>query len=458
MKILNKIIVLTGLGFLSMACEKLIETDLPYSQIGTAEVFMDAQSANAALAGLYSELWQSSVLSGDATGSGAILGTYADDLQCFTEPAANNITELYNNVQQSTNTTVYNFWTRAYKHIYYVNAIIEGTTSSTTIPAKDKERLVGEALVIRSILYYHLQQMFGDIPYTSVTDYVYNSGLSKLSGEALLGQLEKDLLSAIPMLADEYANQERILVNRKVAELMLAKVYMQKGDWQNAEDLLATIVQYTGYSFENDLSKVFLKTGKHILWQLKPVNMTDATKEYLLFNFTTAIPRTFSLTDRLVASFETNDLRKQAWIQTYTISQKNYHRPMKYKNPANANSTEDSVVFRLEEVYLLLAEVLTRQGRMDEARPYINKIRNRAGLVSVSSGLSQSAMLDYIKDEWRHEFFAEMGHRFLDLKRLGKLDDLSVSKSNWKSFHNALPIPEKELLVNPNLKPQNTGY
>lgn len=457
MKNFRFIILLLGISLSSNSCENLIDTDLPYNQIGTEQVYADTQSANAALSGLYAELWQSSVLSGDTTGSGAILGTYADDLTCFVEPSSNSITDLYNNIQQPTNNVVYSFWSRAYQHIYYTNAIIEGVRASTGIPQRDKDRLIGEAVTIRSILYLYLQQMFDEIPYTSVTDYNYNSKLSKLSEPALLNQLENDLQSAIPLLEDAYKNPERIFINRKVAELLLAKVHLLKGDWHKAELLLSGIIQAPEYTFENDLTKVFLKTGSHILWQLKPANATDATKEYLLYNFTVSIPKTFSLSDQLADSFEPNDLRKQKWIQTLVFNQKNYYRPIKYKNPANANTNEYSIVFRLEEVYLLYAEALTQQNRPNEAALYIDKIRQRAGL-TILPMQTPDTMLTKIKDEWRHEFFAEMGHRFLDLKRLNQLQDLNISKPNWQSFHKALPLPGKELLINPNLKPQNTGY
>ncbi|WP_228426441.1 RagB/SusD family nutrient uptake outer membrane protein [Chryseobacterium carnipullorum] len=52
----------------------------------------------------------------------------------------------------------------------------------------------------------------------------------------------------------------------------------------------------------------------------------------------------------------------------------------------------------------------------------------------------------------------EHGIRFFDLKRWGLLDQLIPVKTNWKSYHAQWPIPQKELLLNPNLNPQNTGY
>ena len=51
-----------------------------------------------------------------------------------------------------------------------------------------------------------------------------------------------------------------------------------------------------------------------------------------------------------------------------------------------------------------------------------------------------------------------MGKRFFDLKRAGKLNELLPAKPNWKPFHQLWPVPQKELLLNPAMNPQNTGY
>jgi len=51
-----------------------------------------------------------------------------------------------------------------------------------------------------------------------------------------------------------------------------------------------------------------------------------------------------------------------------------------------------------------------------------------------------------------------MGNRFFTLKRLGKLDGLLPVKPNWKTFYRNWPLPQNELLLNPNLNPQNEGY
>lgn len=105
-----------------------------------------------------------------------------------------------------------------------------------------------------------------------------------------------------------------------------------------------------------------------------------------------------------------------------------------------------------------MAESLVEQNKVGEAVPYINRSRQRAGLPALSTSLSVSEATTELREEKRREFFVEHGIRFFDLKRWGLLDQLITVKLNWKSHHAKWPLPQKELLLNPNLNPQNTGY
>lgn len=438
---------------LLFSCEKLLEVETPSNQIGKDKVFADVQTANAALAGLYAGLRDNSLLSGESLG--AFLGVYTDDLDSYALTDTNGVLALYHNQQTDTNSTVYSVWSTAYQHIYAANAIIEGVRASA-LPGNEKNRIEGEALLVRSIMLFYLQQLFGAVPYPVTTDYTVNQSLSRLESADVLSRLESDLLRCGELLPDQYRDAERVYPNRKGAELMLAKVYMLEQKWAQAETVLKTILGSPLYSFQNDLSKVFQKDSKHIIWQLKPANPGDPVKEAMLYYFSGAAPTGYALSKSLISSFEAGDQRKQQWMAAVTVGGNTWYRVNKYKN-ITSNDTEDSIVFRLEEVYLLLAEALAQQDKVGEAFQYINPVRQRAGLSALAS-VSKEVLLSEILLENRREFFTEMGHRFLDLKRNNRLVDLQAVKPNWKSFHSLWPVPQKDLLLNPNLKPQNNGY
>jgi hypothetical protein len=453
-KILYLIIILFLLK-ITISCEKLVEVEIPNNQITTGQVFEDVQTANAALAGLYAGIRDNSPIAGDQ--SGPTFGSYADDLDCYSIAAANSRYDIYRNLQIQTNTEIYSFWTSAYQNVYIANAIIEGAENSSSLTATEKSRIKGEALLMRSILYFYLQQIFGDIPYVVSTNYQINKSLPKTPSSEILTKLESGLSQTANLLTDEYRNTERIYPNKKVAQLMLAKIYMLQHRWNDAELILKNIVQSPLYQFENNLTKVFQKSGSHILWQLKPKNQGDGTKEASTYYFINSAPHSYALSQDLVSSFLNGDLRKQNWMSVITFNGTTWYRADKYKNRTN-NITEYSIVFRLEEVYLLLAETMVQQNKLPEALPYVNATRQRAGLGALTNPSSQSALLNEIVLENRKEFFTEMGHRFLDLKRTNRLNTLITVKPNWKSYHDLWPLPQQELLLNPNLNPQNTGY
>lgn len=437
------------------SCEKLIDVDLPANQIDSPTVFADVQTADAALAGVYADLWSNSPLSGD--GMGVFLSLYTDDLDFYAAASTNGVAEMYKNQVIPSNPVVYSQWANAYRQIYACNAIIEGCGQSSSLASNDKKRITGEALLIRSILFYYLQQLFGDIPYPVSTDYTINQSLARTSSTEVLQLLENQILQSVELLSDTYRNNERIYLNKKVAQLLLAKIYMTQKRWNEAEIILKQIIDSGIYQIQNDLTKTFKKSGTNIMWQLKPTNNGDATKEVIAYYFDFIPPYNYALSNTLMNTFSTSDLRKQSWTTPVTVSGTTWYRPTKYKNLSN-NVDEYSVVFRVEEAYLLLAECLGRQNKVTEGLPFLNATRVRAGVTGIVSPISAGNFLNEVVLENRKEFFTEMGHRFYDLKRLDQLDQLLVVKPNWKPDFQYWPIPEKEILLNPHLNPQNNGY
>lgn len=455
---MKKISLIFYIGALLLAsCENLVDVNDPTNQLVTGQVFEDVQTANAALAGLYADLRDQSVISGAGYyATSTLADSYADDLDCYNNDQ-NGAMDIYRNQQQETNTMIANIWNTAYQQVYYANSIIHGAENSSALSAADKNRLKGEALLVRSLLYFYLQQLFGDIPYTASLDYEYNRSLSKTGSAMLLEQLELDLKEAVSLLEDNYRDAERIYPNRKVAELVLSRVYLTEHKYQQAEQLAKGIMQSPLYQFQPDLNEVFHNSGSHILWQLSPQNSGDATIEASFYYFSDAAPNAYTLTPALVSSFADDDLRKLAWMTKVSFNGSSWYRPYKYKNLSGTNTNEYSIVFRLEEVYFILAESLAKQNRTDEALPYLNATRERAGLTALTS-LSSEDFITELLAEKRCEFFTEFGHRFFDLKRLGRLDGLKAVKPNWEGFKSLWPLPQNELLLNTNLSPQNPGY
>jgi hypothetical protein len=137
--------------------------------------------------------------------------------------------------------------------------------------------------------------------------------------------------------------------------------------------------------------------------------------------------------------------------------------------PLAGNTEVDFPYMRFSEVLLIYAEALNElSGPTAQAYDAINQVRRRARFDGTSdqnvlpdlSGLSQAEFKDAILLERRKEFVGE-GHRWFDLVRMNKLQDLvPISKPGVMPLpnHVLFPLPINEIDLNPNLLPQNDGY
>jgi hypothetical protein len=122
------------------------------------------------------------------------------------------------------------------------------------------------------------------------------------------------------------------------------------------------------------------------------------------------------------------------------------------------------MVLRLAEQYLIRAEAEANQGDSTDAMNDLNKIRNRAGLANYSL-LNNGPLLIAILHERQVELFTEWGNRWFDLIRTGAINAVLGSPGNvcqakggvWVSTSELFPIPQSEILDDPNLH-QNPGY
>lgn len=441
----------------NQSCESLIDIDLPNDQINASDVFQDAQTANSALINLYTNFRNQSIYSGSSFGLGTTLGLYTDELENLTPSSSSlGFYALYNNQINSTSSSITTMWTSSYTHIYAINAFIEGLTASNTIALKDKETPLAEALLLRVLYYQALTQLFGDIPYITSTNYKTNTTISKTNSLEVLKLLENDLLEIEQKLNYTYRNTTKYYPNKSVVELVLAKNYLIQKQYNQAEKYAQKVIQSPLYAIENDINNVFKNSAKSTLWQLSNNNNTDAPT-FEATNFIILTTPNFQLSENLLNIYDNNDLRKKNWINTITLNSKLLSYAYKYKN-RTANKDENSIIFRLEEAYFILAEALIHQQKYSQAIPVLNTIRNRAGLSNLPDTLSEQQLLTEMLIESQREFFTEHGRRFFDLKRNDKLSLLNQTKPNWQSIHALFPYPENETILNPNLLPQNNGY
>ncbi|UNY97894.1 RagB/SusD family nutrient uptake outer membrane protein [Zhouia spongiae] len=436
------------------ACESFVEPEPPKNELTRENIFVDKQTIEASLIGIYSQMTEG--FGGFANYQTTLFGGLcSDELDNYsTSPSQ---LEFYENSLMPDNVDIIRLWSEPYEYIYQTNAIMEGLYKTENIAGIFKDEIRGEALFIRAFCHFYLANFFGNIPYITTTDYIENAVASRDPINEVYEHIINDLKEASSLLPESYVTDGRLRPNKHTVQALLARVYLYNEDWKNAEILAENVIKASQYyQLEQDLNSVFLVGSKEAIWQLYPVITGLNTIEGYAFILSRA-PYNVALNKTVFDTFDSNDLRKDTWIGTLTSGTETYYYPYKYKVNFDATLSEYYMVFRLAEQYLIRAEARAQLNNLDWALADLNKIRNRAGLENFES-TSKAMILEAIYTERQRELFAEWGHRWFDLKRTGRANEvLSAIKPGWETIDVLFPIPQSELQNNPNM-PQNPGY
>ncbi|RAW01571.1 RagB/SusD family nutrient uptake outer membrane protein [Pseudochryseolinea flava] len=454
------LMIVLAVGSLS-SCTSFLEIDPPKTQLVKETVFENDATAKAAMAGVYNQM--TTGITGGGLGSIGFLTALSSDELVWQNASGANAREFYESNVLPSNAQTSTFWGEAYSLIYQVNAVIEGVHASTTLSTSVQRRLEGEAKFIRAFYHFYLTNLFGRIPYIKTTDYRLNRDVSRADVQTVYDEIINDLEEAYSLLAADYTttNNQRIVPTKWAAKAMLSRVFLYQHRWQESINAASEVILQTEFfELEQDLTKVFLRNSREAIFQILPPVGATYTNEGNIF---LRSPSYSSLSAALVDAFDADDLRAMQWVGAVANDNGTFYYPTKYKEFAtNATGAESSMVLRLAELYLTRAEAQANLDLLEGAIEGVDKIRTRSGLAplaTVDADITKEELLQEISHQRRLELFTEWGHRWFDLKRTEKIDAvLGAIKPSWNAFDVLFPIPEKEILTNPNLQPQNSGY
>lgn len=465
MKTPYTIFLLTLISIALTSCEQYVDIDPPTTSLAGTTVFSSAATAEGAIIGIYSRI--SSADNWYMSGKSSV--TYLTGLssdEFINNDSDPDQAQFYANALSPMNSLITNQWSQYYQDIYSANAIIEGLKKSTTIPKESSEKLSAEARFIRAFAYFYLVNLFGEVPLVTTTDYKVNSIVPRAEMDQVYDLIEGDLLDALAHLPSQYTNSERVRPISATASALLARVYLYREKWALAETEATKVIEDEAYALTTDLSTTFLKESTETIWQIQPGIPGWATFDGFALVFSGS-QRGVALSPSSVAAFEGEDLRFENWVGNRSYEDDDggeveffFSRKYKYRlSPDPVVSPEYLVVFRLSEQYLIRAEARAHLGNIDGAKADLDEIRVRAGLDETSAS-TDAELLAAIEQENRVEFMSEFGHRWLDLKRTGRVDAvMTAAKGNaWQDTDARFPIPQAERQKNPNLNPQNDGY
>ncbi|UPK68062.1 RagB/SusD family nutrient uptake outer membrane protein [Chitinophaga filiformis] len=443
---------------LTTGCKKFLTVKAPQDQLVSQIVFSDDSTATAALIGVYQTLCSHKEYFTSGNKSITLLtGLSADELDNYSGNF--NLEEFYHNNISPINNINSGIWDQLYEGIYQCNSVLEGLTGSLSIATNLKQQLSGEALFLRAFFYFYLVNLYGPVPMALTTNYQVNDTLHRSSVETIYDQIINDLLRARQILEDEYASgAERIRANRSAVNALLARIYLYRHYWRRSVACASLVINRSDkYKLCPQIEDVFLKNSSEAILQLQPTlplyNTFDA--DVFILN---SYPTSVTCSKQLIKGFESFDRRMSGWIGRFTTGHDTFYFPYKYKVQAPNVVREYLMLFRLGELYLVRGEAYAQLGMPDSATADLNMIRIRAGLQPMQLASKEDA-LQAINKERQLELFAEWGHRWLDLKRTGMIDQtLGIHKSPWwKSSATLYPIPQSDIILNPHLT-QNAGY
>lgn len=454
--------IATGLS----GCEKLIEIDPPLNETSSATVFASDRSALGALSGMYGYFSQTQV---QTVGLSVYTSLMGDDLRYL---GLVTTTQEYMNNSYTPVTASPDAFTGWYATIYRANAIIEGLDKYSGTSESVKKEMQAEARLMRAYCYFNLVNFLGKVPLVVQTDVNVTAYQAQDSIANIYTQIIADLTSAKVNLRADYSftSNDRTGVNKFTAAALLARVYTFTGDYAAAESNATEVIESGLFSLilSADIGKaLFVKNSAESIWQLPPyilsTNQITAEASSFIPASNTVAAVQYELTPGLLQLFAANDLRRSRWMSDLNIGGNVYTIPFKYKYRSNAtavtdNVSENQVIMRLAEQYLIRAEARARLGNnLAGALSDLNMIRVRAGL-DASTTADADALLDEIAVEYRREFFCEQAFRWYNLKRTNKADEvLSVLKPSWRLDAKLYPFAQSIINANPNLI-QNTGY
>jgi tetratricopeptide (TPR) repeat protein len=435
--------------FGAVSCQKKLDLK-PTQSVEPASALNTSSGVISALNGAYSDLGDDAFYGGDVY-------LYSDLLADAGEVRWNGtyagLTQIYNKTIPKNNGFVRDTWLQGYRVINDVNNVLNALA---VVDASQKDRVEGEAKFIRGSVYFELVRLYAKAwndgnpstnpgvplvltPTTTITE-ANNVARSKVA--EVYAQVIKDLTEAeskLPASNGFYAS-------KSTAAAVLARVYLQKGDYANAAAAANRVIASGKYSLAPTFAEVFpasstaqVPNTKEDVFAMQ-VTTTQGINDFYTF-YSPNSRGDIDIRPAHLALYESGDQRKAFFVTSggsvYT---------------AKHNSRYANVrIIRLAEMYLIRAEANFRLGTAVGDSPVndVNKIRNRAGLPSLAAA---DLTLDKILKERKLELAFE-GQALHDVKRLQGM----VGPLPWNSPKLVFPIPEREIIANPNLT-QNEGY
>lgn len=469
--ILLKVSAFVLLLSFSTGCKKFLEVPLPIDQLATQTVFKDRVTILSAVDGMY-----------NGFGNGLLQGnvlrlTYniSDEGRIDPLPGTEFGDIIAGNLQEGNQQLIPWIW--FYSHVYRANELIERLPAvpNSVMAENERKGIIGAAKYVRAATYFTLANFWGDVPLALGTNAQTNINLERTPTAQVYQQVLKDLYESIADLpATVNTSNSKTIHNRFQPLAYLARVHLYLGNWQQADSAASAVINSGQYQLVTGVNNVFKRGSRESIHSWGPTGQGLLFDNRAIIGWLT-LPATSGnttttyshITPQLLANFETGDQRNISGNWVIDLFTRRFSNKYLYNSSATAttiaSNPQDFIFQRLAEIYLIRAEARTKLGNItgaNSAASDLNLVRARAGLTPNITATTEPNMMAAIEKERVCELFYE-GHRWLDLKRWGKLNTV-LSALPWKAANHKphmtlLPIVRAEMIANPKLL-QNPGY
>lgn len=489
-------------------CSDFLDDQDP-SNLTPESFYTTAKHADAAIASVYA----------DARFIGDAAGIFSSNWQLLEAPTGTSTTEtaqnsdlnnLYSLTYDPNTGHIQNWWRGVYKVAANANLVLANVPKITMDEAQ-KGRVLGEARFLRAWAYFYAVRLWGDVPLILLPQTFTSADFfpGRTPQEEVYNQIVDDL-----KVAEEAGlswTNATGRVSQAAVKSLLSKVYLTMAGYplnKGAEyyglaagkakeviDNAGTINLFDTYAKVHNPS--LKNTVEHIFSLQYNADVAENPMGNMYPNFKPVTYRGPSGTGSTIPdisfynSYEAGDLRAQDQVgYFYTTYYTNGNgapfalgAPYIFKHfnvTANgtsgvAGTAKDNLnvpIIRFAEVLLIYAEAQNEvSGPGQEAYDAFKRIRDRAQLVTPAIGtFDQATFREAVWRERWHELCYE-GITWFDMVRLRKVynnatngfDDF-VGHVNLNSNqalqekHLLFPLTKAEMVNNPNLSPQNSGY
>ncbi|BAV07114.1 Starch-binding associating with outer membrane [Filimonas lacunae] len=423
------------------SCNKFLDLK-PKDGIIRQDYWKTKEQVAAAVNGIYASML------GSTTGDRAI----PEYLFMWGETRSDNVTPGFRAVQDELDianlnvlpTNVFTNWRTIYQTINYCNTVIELTPGvlelDNTFTQEQANAYIGEALTVRSLLYFYLVRTFKNAPLRLKATFSDEdiASVPLNTDKEILNQLVTDLKTAEEGLPVTYGNKvtDKGHATRYTANALLADVYLWMDKYTECVAECDKVINsnrfgliqagqffmevfYNGNSNESifELQYDIQKTNPFYT-MFTPNNKRWAAASQLSelvygVDVINATPIVDCRGDN--TSFRSTDFT----IWKY-VGADQYGEDMR----ATDQSIAHWIIYRYADVLLMKAEALNAAGQPLEASRLVKTIRRRANALDLEpmDSTNKLGMMYYILAERQREFAFE-GKRWFDVLRNAKRDD-----------------------------------